>query len=105
MATGRHPAEPARARVAAASLNQLAKNLACEWARDGIRVNAVAPWFTATPLARKALEGDHFHRVVLQRTPLGRLTEPEETSGALWLWLLAHGTPCRSAQGQACMLP
>lgn len=34
-----------------ASLNQLAKNLACEWARDGVRVNSVAPWYTATPLA------------------------------------------------------
>jgi len=43
--------------VAAASLNQLTKNLACEWARDGIRVNAVAPWYTATPAAVAALEG------------------------------------------------
>lgn len=34
-----------------AALNQLTKNLAVEWARDGIRVNAVAPWYTATPLA------------------------------------------------------
>ncbi|KAJ1274580.1 hypothetical protein BS78_05G072600 [Paspalum vaginatum] len=27
------------------AMNQLAKNLACEWAKDGIRVNTVAPWF------------------------------------------------------------
>ena len=27
-----------------AALNQLAKNLSCEWAADGIRVNSVAPW-------------------------------------------------------------
>ena len=27
-----------------ASLNQLAKNLTCEWAHDGIRVISVAPW-------------------------------------------------------------
>jgi Tropinone reductase 1 len=27
-----------------AALNQLTKNLAVEWAADGIRVNSVAPW-------------------------------------------------------------
>lgn len=31
-------------------MNQLAKNLACEWARDNIRINYVAPWFITTPL-------------------------------------------------------
>jgi NAD(P)-dependent dehydrogenase (short-subunit alcohol dehydrogenase family) len=36
-----------------ASMNQLAKNLACEWAVHGIRVNSVAPWYTATPLANQ----------------------------------------------------
>jgi len=32
------------------ALNQLAKNLACEWAKDDIRVNSVAPGYTNTPL-------------------------------------------------------
>ena len=31
-------------------LNQLAKNLACEWAKDNIRSNSVAPWVIKTPL-------------------------------------------------------
>ncbi|ESQ51426.1 hypothetical protein EUTSA_v10017957mg, partial [Eutrema salsugineum] len=31
------------------ALNQLARNLACEWARDGIRANAVAPNVIKTP--------------------------------------------------------
>ena len=30
-------------------LNQLAKNLACEWAKDNIRSNSVAPWVIKTP--------------------------------------------------------
>ena len=34
------------------AINQLAKNLACEWAADGIRVNSVAPWYTATSLTK-----------------------------------------------------
>ena len=32
-------------------MNQLAKNLACEWASDNIRANSVAPWFIKTPRA------------------------------------------------------
>ena len=34
-----------------AAMNQLTRNLSVEWARDGIRLNAVCPWYTATELA------------------------------------------------------
>lgn len=37
----------------AGAMNQLARNLACEWASDSIRINSVCPWFIATPLANK----------------------------------------------------
>ena len=33
-----------------AAMNQLARNLACEWAKDNIRVNGVAPSVIKTPL-------------------------------------------------------
>ena len=65
----------------AAALNQLTRSLACEWGPYGIRVNAVAPWFAATPLVRQALQDDTFRAGVLGRTPLQRLADPEETSG------------------------
>ena len=32
------------------AMNQLTKNLACEWAKDNIRTNSVVPWFIKTPL-------------------------------------------------------
>lgn len=36
-----------------AAMNQLTRILAVEWARDGIRVNAVAPWYINTELAQQ----------------------------------------------------
>lgn len=66
-----------------AAMNQLTKNLACEWARDGIRVNSVAPWYTATPLANAVLKDETYKKEVLDRTPMGRIAVPEEVSGMM----------------------
>lgn len=66
-----------------AAMNQLTKNLACEWAPDGIRVAAVAPWYTATPLAMQVLENKEFEAAVLERTPLRRVAQPAEVARAL----------------------
>ncbi|KAK3409947.1 hypothetical protein EUGRSUZ_J02019 [Eucalyptus grandis] len=62
------------------AMNQLTKNLACEWAKDNIRSNSVAPWFILTPLAEPVLSDEKFHEEVIARTPLGRTGEPEEVS-------------------------
>jgi enoyl-[acyl-carrier-protein] reductase (NADH) len=37
----------------AGAINQLTKNLACEWAKDNIRANSVAPWLIRTPLVER----------------------------------------------------
>ncbi|KIZ05269.1 hypothetical protein MNEG_2690 [Monoraphidium neglectum] len=66
-----------------AALNQLTKNLAVEWAADGIRTNAVAPWYTATPLANQVLQNEEFRSKVLARTPLGRVAEPSEVAAVV----------------------
>jgi tropinone reductase I len=62
------------------ALNQLTKNLACEWAKDNIRSNSIAPWFIRTPLAEFYLKDENTYDEVIKRTPLGRIGEPKEVS-------------------------
>ncbi|KFK24998.1 hypothetical protein AALP_AA8G053200 [Arabis alpina] len=62
------------------ALNQLTRNLACEWAGDNIRTNCVAPWYIKTSLVEPLLEKKDFVEAVVSRTPLGRVGEPEEVS-------------------------
>ncbi|PRQ34387.1 putative oxidoreductase [Rosa chinensis] len=62
------------------AMNQLAKTLACEWAKDKIRINSVAPWVIRTPLVEFILNDEKLMEAVNSRTPLGRIGEPEEVS-------------------------
>jgi NAD(P)-dependent dehydrogenase (short-subunit alcohol dehydrogenase family) len=60
---------------------QLTKSLAIAYAPDGIRVNAVAPGWIATPLTQ-ALQADEVRSAqILARTPLGRWGTPEDIAG------------------------
>ncbi len=63
-----------------AALLQLTRNLAGEWAKEGIRVNMVAPWYTRTPLAEQVLKNAEYKKDVLDRTPMGRIAEVEEVA-------------------------
>jgi len=75
-----------------AAMLQMTRNLAVEWAADQIRVNAVAPWYTDTPLAQQVLADDDYRAEVLQRTPLGRIASATEVAdAALFMALPAAG--------------
>ncbi|KAD4586051.1 hypothetical protein E3N88_23652 [Mikania micrantha] len=62
------------------AMNQLAKNLACEWADDSIRVNSVAPWYIKTSLVQHVLSDKQFLDRLESRTPLKRPGEANEVS-------------------------
>ncbi|HEX8592438.1 MAG TPA: SDR family oxidoreductase [Pseudomonas sp.] len=57
---------------------QLSKSLAVAWGKEGIRVNAVAPGWTDTPMTRGMSADAERNARVLGRTPLGRWAQPEE---------------------------
>lgn len=66
--------------MAKAGLLQQTRSLAVEWAKEDIRVNAVSPWFTKTPLTSGYLKQKEKMTPILARTPLNRVAEPEEIS-------------------------
>ena len=61
----------------------LTRSLAIDWAEHGVRVNAVAPGFTVTPMTASFFENETFVRAATRRIPLGRLLEPDEIAAAI----------------------
>ncbi|GLY69664.1 SDR family NAD(P)-dependent oxidoreductase [Amycolatopsis taiwanensis] len=80
-----------------AGLDLLVKQLATEWGRHGITVNAVAPGFVRTELVAQSAEDEGFLNMLRRRIPLGRLAEPEEVASAV-LYLVSP--PARFVTGQ-----
>jgi NAD(P)-dependent dehydrogenase (short-subunit alcohol dehydrogenase family) len=66
-----------------AGLNLLVKQLATEWGRHGITVNAVAPGFVRTEFVEQASGDGSFLDMIRQRIPLGRFAEAAEVASAV----------------------
>jgi NAD(P)-dependent dehydrogenase (short-subunit alcohol dehydrogenase family) len=60
---------------------QLTKSLAIAYAADGIRVNAVAPGWIATPLTQALQADPERSRPIIARTPMGRWGTPDDVAG------------------------
>ncbi|HEY3610134.1 MAG TPA: SDR family oxidoreductase [Pseudonocardiaceae bacterium] len=71
-----------------AGLDLLVRQLATEWGRHGITVNAVAPGFVRTEFVQQATRDDNFLEMLKQRIPLGRFAESDEVASAV-LYLLS----------------
>jgi NAD(P)-dependent dehydrogenase (short-subunit alcohol dehydrogenase family) len=66
-----------------AGVAQVTRQLALELARDGIRVNAVAPGYIRTAMTETVLEDAQRRDWILERIPLGRIGEPEDVTGPI----------------------
>jgi len=73
--------------AAKGALLALTRTAAIEWARQGVRVNAVAPGLTRTQLVRTWIDGQTdpaaFEKQVVSTIPQGRMAEPEEVASAI----------------------
>ena len=71
--------------AAKGGLVNLTRELALEWARFGIRVNAVAPGYVATELTDEMIAGDSGRKWIERNTPLRRPAAVNELDGAMLL--------------------
>jgi NAD(P)-dependent dehydrogenase (short-subunit alcohol dehydrogenase family) len=76
------PQPQAAYNAAKAGVNLLTRSLAAEWAASGVRVNAIAPGYTATELTLAGRSKPEWYSVWLERTPMGRLADPDEIASA-----------------------
>ncbi|QDV08498.1 3-oxoacyl-[acyl-carrier-protein] reductase FabG [Planctomycetes bacterium Poly30] len=85
-----------------AGIGGLVRALSAELAPDEVQVNAIAPGWVDTAMARQGIEGmakglgltfDEAHALAMKDVPLGRMGQPEDVAG-LVAWLVsrdAHG--------------
>ena len=69
--------------MAKAGLLQLTRSLAVEWAPHKIRVNAVSPWYTQTPLTTSVFEDREKFEKIKSRTPMNRIAQAEEMASVI----------------------
>lgn len=62
---------------------QLTKALAAAWAKDGIRVNAIAPGWIETELTSALRQDESRSKVITDRTPMNRWGKPDDLAGAV----------------------
>lgn len=68
---------------------QLTRSLAMAWAKEGVRVNAVAPGYVDTPMTQSMQADAERNRRIIERTPMGRWGKPAEIAAAI-MFLASH---------------
>lgn len=69
--------------AAKGALDALTRQHATEWARHGIRVNAISPTFVRTAQAASLLGDQDFYERLVSRIPLGRIADTDDLVGAI----------------------
>ncbi len=67
--------------AAKGAISSLTRQWATEWAKHGIRVNAIMPTFVDTPQVAMLLEDPAFKAGIVNRIPLGRVGETSDLVG------------------------
>jgi len=73
------------------AIDMITKQLACEWGRFGINVNAIAPTVIETELTEHLVADEDFAEQLRRGIPLGRWGQPEDLVGAL-VWLASDAS-------------
>lgn len=68
--------------TAKAAMINLTKGVALEWAKAGVRVNAIAPGWIDTPMNQPERDDPEAQRRILAQIPMGRWGRPEEVAAA-----------------------
>lgn len=63
-------------------LKMLTKNMATEWAKHNIQVNAIGPGYYITELTKALQQDEKFNSFIINRTPAARWGHPHELAGA-----------------------
>jgi len=77
------PQEQAYYNASKAAVHHLTKSLAAEWGARGVRVNAVAPTYIATPLNAFVKSNPAMYDAWIGGTPMGRMGEVEEIASVV----------------------
>jgi glucose 1-dehydrogenase len=77
-----------------AALSMLVRQLAMEWAADGIRVNSVNPGFTVTPRTEATYRDERLRDARLRMVPMGRWGRPEEIAAAVAFFASSDAAYC-----------
>jgi NAD(P)-dependent dehydrogenase (short-subunit alcohol dehydrogenase family) len=75
------PGAPAYSAAKGAVVN-FTRQVAVDYASEGVRANSLCPGFVETDMTDEYLEQDQFYQFVRGQTPIGRVAEPEEVAGA-----------------------
>jgi NAD(P)-dependent dehydrogenase (short-subunit alcohol dehydrogenase family) len=86
-----------------AAIVNMTQGLAKEWARNGIRVNALVPGIVETRFAAAIHENEKLRAALERMVPMGRIAQPEEMAGAV-LYLVSDAASyttgsCLTADG------